>query len=218
MKRTANPFATCGPVEDQRDLAFLKKLVGDAHIVSLGEGTHGTREFFQMKHRNTRYLASEMGFSVFAIEANMPEAYRVNDYVLTGRGDPKELLKGMYFWTWNTQEVLDMILWMRDFNASGKGRIQFTGFDMQTSTVATQIARDFVAKAEPPYLAELGGIYDQLRRQSVGVQGFGVATATFPVSAAAGKRVRYTGFIKTQGITVGYAGLWWRADGQSGVL
>src|SRR6266851_5136862 len=111
-----------------------------------------------------------------------------------------------------------MILWMREFNASGKGRIQFTGFDMQYSTVAAQIARDFVTKADPDYVGELNGVYTQLQKQSAGVQGFGVATGTFPVAAAAGKRLRYTGFIKTQGITRGYAGIWWRVDGQSGTL
>src|SRR5207245_10014572 len=74
MKQTAHPFDTCEPRDDQRDLAFLKQLVGDAHIVALGEGTHGTSEFFTMKHRIVRYLASQMGFTVFAIEANMPEA------------------------------------------------------------------------------------------------------------------------------------------------
>ena len=57
--------------------------------------------------------SKEMGFTIFSIEANMPEAYAVNNYVLNGVGDPKQLLQGMYFWTWNTQEVLDMILWMR---------------------------------------------------------------------------------------------------------
>jgi erythromycin esterase len=77
------------------DLQPLKALIGDARIVSLGEQTHGTREFFQMKHRLTEFLASEMGFTLFAIEANMPEAYKVNEYVLTGQGDPRELLQGM---------------------------------------------------------------------------------------------------------------------------
>jgi erythromycin esterase len=104
-----------------------------------------------MKHRITEYLASEMGFTMFAIEANMPEAYRINDYVLGGNGDPKELLKGMYFWTWNTQEVLDMIEWMRAFNQSGKGRIQFLGFDMQMPDVALKTVSDFVRGAEMGY-------------------------------------------------------------------
>lgn len=88
-----------------------------------------------MKHRMVEYLATREGFTIFSIEANMPEAYRLNDFVLNGVGDPKQLLKGLYFWTWNTEEVLDMILGTREFNRSGKGRIEFTGFDMQTPTV-----------------------------------------------------------------------------------
>lgn len=79
------------------------------------------------------------GFNIFSIEANMPEAYRLNDYVLNGNGDPATLIKGMYFWTWSTEEVLDMVLWMREFNKSGKARVQFTGFDMQTPDVAAGI-------------------------------------------------------------------------------
>jgi erythromycin esterase len=113
------------------DLQPLKEMIGNARIVGLGENTHGTSEVFKMKHRLVEFLASEMGFTIFSIEANLPEAYKLNDYVLYGKGDSKALLKGMYFWTWNTQEVLDMIEWMRKFNASGKGKIQFTGFDMQ---------------------------------------------------------------------------------------
>src|SRR5262249_22262035 len=129
-------------------------------IVALGEATHGTSEFFTMKHRLTEFLASEMGFTLFAIEANMPEAYRVNQYVLTGKGDPKELLRGMYFWTWNTQEVLDMILWMRRFNESGKGRVQFLGFDMQFGKVAEANVRAFVAELDPGYAQELEQAYE----------------------------------------------------------
>ena len=68
------------------DMQPLKKIIGNARIVSLGEATHGTREFFQLKHRMLEFLASEMGFTIFSIEANMPEAYRLNDYVLNGEG------------------------------------------------------------------------------------------------------------------------------------
>ena len=103
------------------DMEPLRRIIGDARIVSLGEATHGTREFFQLKHRMLEFLATQMGFTIFSIEANMPEAYRLNDYVLNGTGDPAQLLRGMYFWTWNTEEVLDMIHWMREFNASGRG-------------------------------------------------------------------------------------------------
>src|SRR5258708_31722518 len=145
------------------DMESLKKVVGNARIVSLGEATHGTREFFQLKHRMLEFLATEMGFTIFSIEANMPEAYRLNDYVLNGNGDPAKLIEGMYFWTWNTQEVLDMVLWMRGFNKSGKGRVQFTGFDMQTPNVAIDIVGDFAASADPDYAGPIRQAIDQTK-------------------------------------------------------
>jgi hypothetical protein len=43
---------------------------------------------------------------------------------------------------------------------------------------------------------------------------FGVATGSFPVEDAAGKHLRFSGYIKTKDITEGFAGLWWRADGE----
>ncbi|MGH7555565.1 MAG: erythromycin esterase family protein [Longimicrobiales bacterium] len=199
------------------DLQPLKPVVGNARIVSLGEATHGTREFFQLKHRLLEFLATEMGFTIFSIEANLPEAYRLNDYVLRGVGDPRQLLRGMYFWTWDTEEVLDMILWMRAFNASGRGRVQFTGFDMQTPTVAMEIVQAFVTRYDAPYLTAIARANDEIRALSA-APSFGVATSTFPVAPAAGRRVRYSGFIKTTGVTRGYAGFWWRVDGESGVL
>jgi erythromycin esterase-like protein len=197
------------------DLQKLTPSIGTARIVSLGEATHGTREIFQMKHRLVEFLASERGFTIFAIEANMPEAYRVNDYVLHGTGDPKALLKGMYFWTWNTEEVLAMIEWMRQFNASGKGRIEFTGFDMQTPTVAMQNVRDFLATADAEYAKTAGTVYTEVAglRGSQGAGAFGVAVGTFPVKAAAGHKIRFSGAIRTENLAGGMAGLWWRADG-----
>jgi len=162
LRQNAITFKTDRAESGFDDLRPLKAIIGDAHIVGLGEATHGTAEFFRMKHRLVEFLASEMGFTLFAIEANMPEAYRVNDYVLNGKGDLKALLRGMYFWTWDTQEVLDMILWMRKFNASGKGRIQFLGFDMQTAAVAAENARKFVAELDPDFAKAAALAYDGL--------------------------------------------------------
>lgn len=123
------------------DMEPLKKLIGNAHLVSLGEATHGTREFFQLKHRMLEFLVSEMDFTVFGIEAPMPEAFDINEYVVNGNGDPEKALAGLYFWTWDTQEVLDMIHWMRHYNQdpSNKKKVKFYGFDMQHSTRATRV-------------------------------------------------------------------------------
>jgi erythromycin esterase len=153
LRREAIPFATERPGSGFADLQRLKPLIGDARVVALGEASHGTRELFQMKHRLVEFLATEMGFTHFAIEDSMPEAYRINEYVLTGEGDPRKLLNELY-WVWDTQEVLDMILWMREFNRSGKGRIQFLGFDMQRSKAAAPTVVGFLRKADPEYAGD----------------------------------------------------------------
>jgi erythromycin esterase len=155
IRANAIPIKTADPSDDHSDLMPLKKLIANRRIVALGEGTHGTSEFFKMKHRITKFLAEEMGFTVFAIEANMPEAREVNRYVLTGEGDPKKALAGLYFWTWNTSEVLEMIKWMRRYNLSGKGKIEFYGFDMQTPTVAMENVKKFIEKADKAFVKPL---------------------------------------------------------------
>lgn len=217
LKANAIRLSTVEAGHGFADMKPLKKIIGDARIVSLGEATHGTREFFQLKHRMLEFLVKEKGFTIFSIEANMPEAYRLNDYVLNGNGDPATLIKGMYFWTWSTEEVLDMVMWMREFNKSGKGHLQFTGFDMQTPDVAAGIVSDFVAKVESDYSAPVRQAIDQTKNSDTG-ESFGVATGSFPIKDAAGKRIRLSGYIKTEGVTEGYAGLWLRVDGASGVL
>lgn len=220
LRKNAIAFDTAEAGSGFDDLKGLREIIGDARIVALGEGTHGTREYFQMKHRLVEFLASEMGFTVFSIEANMPEAYRVDDYVSQGQGDPKKLLDGMYFWTWNTQEVLDMIKWMRDFNKAGKKHIRFTGFDMQAPDVAMEIVEKFLDDADPDYAKNVRAVYaDAKKLKGLGqAADCGAATSPFPVKAAAGRKIVFSAFIKTEKVEDGFAGLLWRAGGESGTL
>jgi erythromycin esterase len=154
IRRAALPLSTPVTGHGFEDLAPLRKIVGDARIVALGEATHGTREFFQLKHRMFEFLVTRMGFSIIALEANMPQAYRLNDFVRTGAGDPRKLLKTLGSLL-DTEEMLDMILWIREYNASGKGRVEFAGFDMQDPMAASENVRGFVAKSDPEYMPAL---------------------------------------------------------------
>lgn len=145
------PLRTAEAESGFDDLAPLKPIIGSARVVSLGEATHGTREFFQMKHRLVEFMVEELGFTLFGIEANLSEARAVNDYVLHGRGDPEKALRGLYFWTWDTEEVLTMLRWMRSYNgrAAPDRRVQFFGFDMQVPKVAYEQLRDYLRDVDP---------------------------------------------------------------------
>src|ERR1700716_683680 len=63
------------------DYDRLMKLVGDARFVLLGEASHGTHEFYEHRARITKRLIEEKGFTAVAVEADWPDAYRVNRYV-----------------------------------------------------------------------------------------------------------------------------------------
>jgi erythromycin esterase len=142
----AIPLTTVEAGNGFSDLAPLRRVVGDARIVALGEATHGTREFFQFKHRMLEYLVANMGFNVFAIEASAPDALAIDDYVLTGNGDPTTALRNLGFWTWNTEEVLAMIRWMRKWNEdpSHSRKVRFYGFDMQNPAAAQRLLRKWL--------------------------------------------------------------------------
>ena len=155
LRSHAIPLKTVSPGSPTADLQPLKKIVGPARIVALGEATHGTREFFQLKHRLIEFLVTEMGFNTIALEAGMPEAQRLNAYLQTGQGDPAQLVRGLGFWAWDTQEVLDAVQWMRRYNQSGKGHLQFVGFDVQHPEMAIGNLRAFLSKEDPGYLDQL---------------------------------------------------------------
>jgi erythromycin esterase len=145
-RASAIPLDTVEAGHGFADLQRLGALIGNARIVSLGEATHGTREFFQLKHRLLEYLVAELEFTMFGIEANYPECLRVNDYVLNGTGDPAAALAGTHFWTWDTEEVLALIEWIRSWNRSHARNIKFYGFDMQFPAEAALGVLDYLAK------------------------------------------------------------------------
>ncbi len=174
LRENAIPFDTAEPHTEFDDLMPLKEIIGDSRIVALGEATHGTREFFQMKHRLLKFLVEEMGFSIFAIEANWPESNMVNDYVHTGEGDPAELLEGLYFWTWYTQEVLDMIRWMQvhNENPGDAPKVSFFGFDMQVPGVAMDNVVEYVQQVDPENAPQVSTHYDCFRDYGINTQAY----------------------------------------------
>ncbi len=149
IRRHHIPLRTTEPRSGIEDLAGLDAAVAKATVVGLGEATHGTREFFQLKHRMLEYLVERHGFTVFGIEASRTECRAIDRYIQTGEGDPKEALEGIYFWTWNTEEVLDLIEWMRHYNATHRTALHFVGFDMQSPEVAARNVTAYLDELVP---------------------------------------------------------------------
>ena len=166
IKANAIPLSTTSPGTGFRDLQPLVPMISHARVVGLGEATHGTKEFFDLKHRLLEFLVKDKGFTLFAMESLMPESWAIDDYLLTGKGDPAKALAGLLFWTWNTHEVLDMIRWMRKYNedpAHAK-KLRFFGLDMQGLKAPYSQAKDWLDRVAPPEAARLEDLHTRMVR------------------------------------------------------
>jgi erythromycin esterase-like protein len=94
-------------------------MIGDARLVLIGEGSHGCAEFYAARAQMTRRLIEQRGFCAVAVEAEWPDAYRVNRFV-RGRSEDataEEALRGFQrfpTWMWRNTVVLDFVGWLRE--------------------------------------------------------------------------------------------------------
>ncbi|WP_342379748.1 erythromycin esterase family protein [Myxococcus stipitatus] len=158
VKQSLVPLTTVEAGHGFADLQPLKPWLAKARVVALGEATHGTREFFQLKHRLMEFLVTELGFNIFALEGNFAEALVINDYVLHGKGDEAQVLDNL-FQIWRTEEVMALIRWMRAYNADPRHtrKLKFYGVDMQDTVRPTRALLDFFARVDPAFHQRLVG-------------------------------------------------------------
>lgn len=126
------------------DLVRWAQGLGAVRVVGLGEATHGSREFFTLKHRLVEHLVTAQGFTVFALEADQDRCRALDDYVTSGNGDAARGLRELGYWTWNTQEILTLLCWLRSYNATAPagGTVHLVGVDSAGSQRRSVAARD----------------------------------------------------------------------------
>lgn len=140
---------------DQQDLSEqlrpLKALFSSKTIIGMGEATHGTREFFDIKGDVFQWLVNECNYRVFGIEATYGGCCYINDFVQSGEGSIDSVMGYLDFWTWQTEEVRSLILWIKDYNALTEHleKLSFYGFDMQNFYAPVQYFNDFTKKHYP---------------------------------------------------------------------
>ena len=139
-----------------RDFDPLLERVGDAHVVLLGEATHGTHEFYRIRGAITRRLVREKGFTALAVEADWPDAGRVNRYV-RGTGsdaDAEQALGGFKRfpqWMWRNADVLDFVGWLRAHNDSlpEPNRTGFYGLDLYSLHASMDAVIAYLRRIDP---------------------------------------------------------------------
>lgn len=137
------------------DFAPLLAMVGDARFVLIGEASHGTHEFYRIRAEITKRLIREKGFTAVAVEADWPDAYRVNRYVRAQgpEADAVEALGGFRRfpqWMWRNADVLDFAGWLRAHNESAGGRtVGFYGLDLYSLHASMEEVLRYLRSVDP---------------------------------------------------------------------
>ena len=123
----------------------------------IGEASHGTHEFYRERAQITKRLIREKGFTAVAVEADWPDAYRVNRYV-RGRGDDAEAIDALAgfqrfpAWMWRNADVLDFVGWLRDHNDSVRPampKVGFYGLDLYSLHASMEAVIAYLDKVDP---------------------------------------------------------------------
>ncbi len=116
------------------DLEPLLQRIGDARVVLLGEATHGTSEFYEMREVITRALIERKGFTFVGIEGDWPDVARIDHYVRHFEYPASEWTAFSRFptWMWRNREVRTFVDWLRYYNADfePEHRVAFYGLDL----------------------------------------------------------------------------------------
>ncbi len=141
------------PSIEKADLNPLMARIGSARIVLLGEATHGTSEFYKMRERITRELIIEKGFRFVAIEADWPDAARVDHYVRHFQYPPSEWTAFARFptWMWRNTEVRDFVSWLRKHNGTVEknDRVAFHGLDLYSLYDSIRSVLNYLDEVDP---------------------------------------------------------------------
>ncbi|MBA3519658.1 MAG: protein-L-isoaspartate(D-aspartate) O-methyltransferase [Rhizobiales bacterium] len=143
------PFAS----PDGAEVTALLDDLGDARVVLLGEATHGTSEFYRARAAITRRLVERHGFNIVAVEADWPDASRIDRHVRhRGRGaDVERAFSRFPTWMWRNEEVLAFVEWLRGWNADRprESRASFHGLDLYGLSASIAAVTDYLDKVDP---------------------------------------------------------------------
>jgi erythromycin esterase-like protein len=169
------------------DYDALLGWLGESRFALLGEASHGTHEFYRERAEVTKRLITERGFTAVAVEADWPDAYRVNRYVRGESDDPdaRAALGGFRrfpTWMWRNTVVVEFVEWLRAHNdalPAGATKIGFYGLDLYSLYTSIEAVLGYLDKVDPEAAHRARGRYSCFEH-------FGEDTTSYAYAAAYG--------------------------------
>jgi erythromycin esterase-like protein len=162
----------------------LLDLIGEARFTLLGEASHGTHEFYQERAEITKRLIVEKGYTAVAVEADWPDAYRINRYVRGASADPDATValsdfKRFPAWMWRNSVVLDFVGWLREYNDAQPPaeKVGFYGIDLYSLFTSIGAVLAYLDKVDPSAAQRARYRYSCFEHFGENTQDYGYAAA-----------------------------------------
>lgn len=137
---------------DSADLSPLLERIGESRLVLIGEATHGTSEFYRMRHRITQALIAHKNFSFVAAEADWPDAAQIDHYVRHKEIPASEWTAFARFptWMWRNEDVQSFVDWLHDYNLAHHypAQIGFHGLDIYSLYTSIRAILDYLDQVD----------------------------------------------------------------------
>ena len=171
-----------------RDYTPLIDVLGTARFALLGEASHGTHEFYRERAEITKRLITEKRYTAVAVEADWPDAYRVNQYVRAVSEDPNTNaalsgFKRFPAWMWRNSVVLEFVEWLRDYNDDQPParKVGFYGIDLYSLFSSIDAVLQYLDRADPAAAQRARSRYSCFDHFGEDTQSYGYA-ASFGMS------------------------------------
>ncbi|KAI9094641.1 hypothetical protein DFS34DRAFT_706215 [Phlyctochytrium arcticum] len=152
----------------------LLSAIGSAEIVCIGDGSHGTLEFYRERAYITQLLVAEKGFQTIVTEADFPDSMTITRYVQnTSTQDEKVLgavnalkdFKRFPLWMWRNEVMVPFVKWLRMWNdrlPNDEPKISLYGMDLYSLHTSRAAVLEYLAKVDPPAAAKARERYSLL--------------------------------------------------------
>lgn len=169
----------------EQDYNSLLKLIGNARFVLIGEASHGTYEFYQQRADITKRLIQQKGFVAVAVEADFPNADRVDRFVRGVSEDPTAAaaladFQDFPLWMWRNTDVLAFVNWLRQYNDTLPdygAKVGFYGLDLYSLYTSMEAVLQYLEQVDPEAAKQARHRYSCFDHAGEDSQSYGYATA-----------------------------------------
>ncbi|KAJ5246531.1 Erythromycin esterase [Penicillium chermesinum] len=140
------------PEIDDKGFGSMFDSFAGPQVVMLGDGSHGTSEFYSARAQITKRFIEKHGYTMVAVEADWPDAEAIDRYTpIGGVAKGEEPFKRFPTWMWRNREMQELVEWMRDWNKKlpPHRRVGFYGLDLYSMGASIRAVIDYLDAVDP---------------------------------------------------------------------